>query len=177
METNYYYIEVQKINKLLFVIIIIFAGIIPIVSISIALFQSDIKMHSSVSIETILEFLLATAIILLFVLLKLEIKITYDGIYYRLFPFTPRFRKIPFSEIHSYFIRKYNPITEYGGWGIRFSMKREGIAYTVAGTTGLQIYLNSGKKILIGTRQPDSLISVLNKLIPNKNITNKENKL
>jgi hypothetical protein len=177
METSYY-IEVQRINKLLFVVIMIFAGVIPIVSISIALFQNDVKMHTSrLSIEIILAYLLATVIILLFILLKLEIKVTHDGIYYRLFPFTPRFRKIPFSEIHSYFIRKYNPITEYGGWGIRFSMKKEGIAYTVSGTMGLQIYLNNGKKILIGTRQPDSLISVLNNLIPDKNITNKENKL
>ncbi len=173
METNYYYTEVQRINKLFFVVIVIFAGIVPIVSISIALFKSDVKP----SIEMILAYLLATVIILLFVFLKLETKVTIDGIYYRLFPFTPRFRKIPFSEIHSYFIRRYNPITEYGGWGIRYSMKKEGIAYTVAGTAGLQIHLNSGKKILIGTRQPNLLISVLNNLIPDKNITNKENKL
>lgn len=176
METNYY-IEVQRINKLLFAVIMIFAGIVPIVSISIALYQNDVERNLTLSIGTISSYLLPIAIILLFIFLKLEIKVTYDGICYRLFPFTPRFRKIPFSEIRSYFIRKYNPITEYGGWGIRFSMKREGIAYTVSGTTGLQIYLNSGKKILIGTRQPNSLISVLNNLIPDKNITNKENQL
>lgn len=176
MQTNYY-IEVQKINKLFFVVIIIFAGLVPIVSISIALLQNDIERSSSLSMVTIFGYLLSIAIILLFVLLKLETRITTDGIYYRLFPFTLRFRRIPFNEIRSYFIRKYNPITEYGGWGIRFSMKREGIAYTVSGTMGLQIYLNSGKKILIGTLQPDALISVLNNLIPDKNITNKENKL
>lgn len=176
MQTNYY-IEVQKINKLFFVVIIIFAGLVPIVSISIALLQNDIERSSSLSMVTIFGYLLSIAIILLFVLLKLETRITADGIYYRLFPFTLRFRRIPFNEIRSYFIRKYNPITEYGGWGIRFSMKREGIAYTVSGMMGLQIYLNSGKNILIGTRQPDALISVLNNLIPDKNITNKENKL
>lgn len=176
METNCY-TEVQRINKLFFVVIIIFAGIVPIVSISIALFQNNIERSSSLSIVTIWGYLLPIAIILLFVFLKLETRITTDGIYYRLFPFTLRFRRIPFNEIHSYFIRKYNPIIEYGGWGIRFSMKRKGIAYTVSGTMGLQIYLNSGKKILIGTRKPDLLISVLNSLIPDKNITNKENKL
>ena len=70
---------------------------------------------------------------------------------------------IPFDTIKSYEIRKYRPIREYGGWGIRFN--RHGKAYTVKGTLGLQMELTNGEKILIGTENPDKLLMVLNKSI------------
>ena len=44
--------------------------------------------------------------------------------------------------------------------GIRF-----GKAYTVSGTTGLQINLYNGKEILIGTQKPEALIQTLNNII------------
>ncbi len=176
MENNYY-IEVQRINKLFFTIIIVFAGIIPIISLSLVLYKDYKRGELDFSFEAILVYSLVFAIILFFTFLKLETKITPDGILFRLSPLTPKFKKIPFNEIHYYCIRKYNPLTEYGGWGIRLSIKGGGIAYTISGTTGLQLYLNSGKKVLIGTRQPDSLISILNNFIPNKNIENKEKQL
>ena len=68
---------------------------------------------------------------------------------------------IPFSKIKYYKIREYRPIIEYGGWGIRFN--KSGKAYTVCGTTGLQISLLNGKEILIGTQRPDPILESLNK--------------
>lgn len=85
---------------------------------------------------------------------KMSIRITFS-------PFTEFI--IPFDTIKNYEIRKYRPVWEYGGWGIRFN--RHGKAYTVKGTIGLQMELTNGEKILIGTENPDKLLMVLNKSI------------
>ena len=97
----------------------------------------------------------------LFYSMKLITEIKKDGIQITFTPFTNFI--IPFNKIRSYKIRKYRPILEYGGWGIRFNMN--GKAYTVSGKIGLQIELSNGKEILIGTENPDKLLKSLNKLI------------
>ena len=96
----------------------------------------------------------------LFYSMKLITEIKKDGIQIIFTPFTNFI--IPFNKIRSYKIRKYRPILEYGGWGIRFN--RTGKAYTVSGKIGLQIELSNGKEILIGTENPDKLLQSLNKL-------------
>ena len=96
----------------------------------------------------------------LFYSMKLITEIKKDGIQITFTPFTNFI--IPFNKIRSYKIRKYRPILEYGGWGIRFN--RTGKAYTVSGKIGLQIELSNGKEILIGTENPDKLLQSLNKL-------------
>ncbi len=42
-----------------------------------------------------------------------------DGFYYRFVPFHLRWHRIDKRDIISISIRKYSPIREYGGWGIR----------------------------------------------------------
>ena len=96
----------------------------------------------------------------LFYSMKLITEIKKDGIQITFTPFTNFI--IPFNKIRSYKIRKYRPILEYGGWGIRFN--RTGKAYTVSGKIGLQIELSNGKEILIGTENPDKILQSLNKL-------------
>ena len=82
-----------------------------------------------------------------------------DGIQIKFFPFTDFI--IPFNKIKNYKIKKYRPITEYEGWGIRFN--KSGKAYTVSGKIGLQIELSNGKSILIGTQKSDALLQSVNK--------------
>jgi len=59
-------------------------------------------------------------------------------------------------------VRKYKPISEYGGWGLRYGFK--GKAYTVSGKTGLQLYMRAGKNILFGTSRPEELADYLKTL-------------
>ncbi len=76
-----------------------------------------------------------------------------DGLHIRFFPM--RWKVIPYESIASYQAKTYHPIRDYGGWGIRWG--REGKAYIVGGNQGLQLLLNDGKKLLIGTRRPEEL--------------------
>ena len=79
---------------------------------------------------------------------KNEIEVDY-------FPFLKK--KINWSEVKSAQVRKYSPLREYGGWGIRFGLGGRGTAYNVRGKYGLQLLFKDGKKLLIGTQSPDQL--------------------
>ncbi|NVL91956.1 MAG: hypothetical protein HWN71_02845 [Desulfobacterales bacterium] len=49
----------------------------------------------------------------------------------------------------------YNPLKDYGGWGIRYG--RGGRAYNVSGNRGVYLELSNGKSLLIGSLQPEEL--------------------
>ncbi len=96
--------------------------------------------------------------------LQLVTQIKEDGIYVRFFPFHFKFKHYAWEDIKKSFVRKYSPLIEYGGWGLRFGIFGKGIAYNVSGNRGLQIELNDNRKVLIGTKKPDELKSVLEKM-------------
>jgi hypothetical protein len=106
---------------------------------------STAELLAIAGIMAIFTFFMATA--------HLRTEITEAGIEIAFFPFLrTRFRWEDIAEAR---VRSYRPLTEYGGWGIRFG--REGIAYNVSGNMGLELILKKGEKVLIGTRQPDEL--------------------
>jgi len=77
------------------------------------------------------------------------------GISLRFYPFHRRGRTIAFEEIAQHYPRRYRPIAEYGGWGIR-GIGRDR-AYNVSGDRGVQLELVDGRRILIGSQRPDEL--------------------
>lgn len=94
--------------------------------------------------------------------MKLITQITPEGIQVRFAPLQRRFQMYRWSDIDQLFIRTYNPLVEYGGWGIRFGPS--GSAYNASGNTGLQLVLRGNHRVLIGTEKPDLLIEVLRHL-------------
>lgn len=82
--------------------------------------------------------------------------------------FPPLFRRrISWDEIDKAYVRRYKPILEFGGWGIRYGWG--GTAYNVSGNIGLQLELKNGKKLLIGTQMPEELEAAVKKgLSPRK---------
>lgn len=118
--------------------------------------------NTSGNIEAMLVTLVfMTAFTLLFVFMRLDTEIKQDGIYYRFFPFQLKFRGISKTIIRDAYVRKYNPVMEFGGWGIRVGWAGKGMAYNVSGNMGLQIEYGSGKKILLGTRNPEKIQQAL----------------
>src|SRR6185437_4160602 len=94
-------------------------------------------------------------ITLLFSVLRLDTEIREDGVYVRFFPLRVNFRKYPWEDIEKIFVRKYRPLLEYGGWGIRFSLSGNGRALNVSGNKGIQLVLPNNAKLLIGTNKPE----------------------
>lgn len=93
---------------------------------------------------------------------KLETVITEDGIYVKLFPIHFKFRFIDWNIINKSYTRKYKPLLEFGGWGLRYGFG--GTAYNVSGNEGLQLEYNGNSHLLIGTHRAEELKKVLIKL-------------
>ncbi|MCY7420873.1 MAG: hypothetical protein LH478_03915 [Chitinophagaceae bacterium] len=110
--------------------------------------------------------LLLIAIFSSIFLIQLQTTIKTDGIYVRFFPFQNNYRHIQWNELSKSYVRTYNPINEYGGWGYRLSIFDKGKAYNVAGNKGLQLEFNYVKKLLIGTQKPEAIQSALKKVTP-----------
>ncbi len=70
-----------------------------------------------------------------------------------------RSRRIPFSEIRSAEKISYDPVRDYGGYGIRTG--RFGKAYIAAGTEGVRIQLANGATVVVGSQRPQELAGFL----------------
>ncbi len=93
-----------------------------------------------------------------FLSLKLTTEVRPDSLHIR---FVPGHRRvIKLEEIKSVEVREYRPLREYGGWGIRYNAKY-GMAYNVSGNKGVLVELTSGKRVLIGSPEPDRLANAL----------------
>jgi len=121
---------------------------------------------------SIVIFFGSSALLWFFFSLKLEVRIDQEGIHYRFFPLIFKERIIYFSEIKKYEIRKYNPIGDYGGWGMKRSFKWQR-AYNVSGNIGLQLYLTNGKKVLFGTQRSQAILYAMDELMKTKPETRK----
>ena len=114
------------------------------------------------------ELLILSGLLLLFTLLffnlRLDTIIKQDGIYVRFFPFHLKFKYFSWDSMTKTYVRNYSPLTEYGGWGLRFGFFGKGTAYNVSGDKGLQLEFTDNKKLLIGTNKPEELTETLNKI-------------
>lgn len=72
----------------------------------------------------------------------------------------------PLTNIKQWEVRRYSPIGEYGGWGVRFGPKST--AYNVRGNIGLDLETNDGQKYMIGTQKPEELKRTLLHYAPKK---------
>ena len=98
---------------------------------------------------------------LLFINMRLVTVIREDGIYYRFYPFHTSMKFIAWEETDKLYLRKYKPLKEYGGWGLRYGFGKKGRAVNVSGNKGLQIEFKNGNKLLIGTQKPRKMDHIL----------------
>lgn len=112
-------------------------------------------------VAILIALILIPLLTLLFLTFRLDTIVKSDGIYFRFFPIHRKYRHYSWEQIDELFIRKYSPITEYGGWGIRYGLFGKGMAYNVKGNMGLQLVLKNDKRKLIGTNKPKELNAVI----------------
>lgn len=107
----------------------------------------------------IIALLISIAFIMLFSL-RLHTRIDKRGIKTWWEPFHFLEKEFLWKDLQKVHIRKYDPLQEYGGWGIRGLGKIK--AYNVSGNTGIQL-VNSKGKFLIGTQKAADAKSVINR--------------
>lgn len=88
---------------------------------------------------------------------ELTVEVWPDRLEVRFPPFVKR--RIPLNELRSARARRYRPLLEYGGWGVRHGLG--GKAYNVRGDRGVQIGLASGESFLLGSQRADELAEAL----------------
>lgn len=102
--------------------------------------------------------------------LKMVTEVRKDGIYIRFYPFHFSFRYFPIKTIQSYEVLTYNPIRDYGGWGIRYGLK--GTAYNTKGNKGVRFEFMEGnnvKKLMVGSQMPEKLSAAIDRAIKMQN--------
>ena len=96
--------------------------------------------------------------------IRLLIKITPEALWISYPPIIRKWKKFTPQQIEKWEIRKYNGVREFGGYGLKKSLK-SGSCYTISGNEGLQLYLTDGKKLLIGTHKKQALEFALRKMM------------
>ena len=81
-----------------------------------------------------------------------------EGLYIRFKMLWPE-RIIPFSHIVKVEAKRYRPILEYGGWGVRGLAPVK--AFNVSGNRGVLLSLTGGQSLMIGSQRPDQLAAAL----------------
>lgn len=151
--------EIQRFNQLWLVIF----GLIVVVFIGFGFFNeyedSGKNLNKDQLIPMLISGVLTFLVFLLIVFIRLKTKIDENGISYQMSPFHLQPRLIPWRELSKCFVRKYSPLTEYGGWGIRgfqrkgfWDFRNKGMAFNIKGDRGIQLIFKDGGKLLIGTQ-------------------------
>lgn len=102
--------------------------------------------------------------------LKMVTVVRKDGLYIRFYPFHFSFKRFPTKTIQSYEVLTYNPIRDYGGWGIRYGLK--GTAYNAKGNRGVRFeYVDGGrvKRLMVGSQTPEKLSAAIDRAIKMQN--------
>jgi hypothetical protein len=86
---------------------------------------------------------------------RLITEVRSDGLYVRYLPFHLRWKRFSLEDIATCEACTYRPLLEYGGWGIRWGPG--GWAYNVKGNRGVQLELNTGKRLLVGSQRSNEL--------------------
>ena len=118
-------------------------------ALSIAVF-AVVMIVMDISMTSMIPFILLILVLsLLPALLKINIRLTHESLFIRMF----KGRTIPLRDIASVEVEDYSALKDYGGWGYRVGKK--GVGYIAAGAEkGMRINLKDGKSFLVSTKNP-----------------------
>jgi len=93
-----------------------------------------------------------------FAVARLDVAVYDDRVEIDFFPL--RRRTIALRDVAGARARRYRPVREYGGWGIKgWSTKK--IAYNVRGDHGVELTLHDGRTVLIGSQHAGELAAAV----------------
>lgn len=99
--------------------------------------------------------LVATAVYLRLITVRLVTRLRAREIEVRLKGLWKR-RRIPLDQVRSAVVADYDPIARFGGYGVRTT--RRGTAFLAGGTGAVELVLENGRHIVIGSPDPAGLV-------------------
>lgn len=107
---------------------------------------------------------LVSLVIVFFMLLKLVTTIDEKGIRVSFGFLSRKGKYYAWEQIKHAQVRKYEPLMEYGGWGYRVKPWKKKRAYSISGDIGLELTLQDGSLVMIGTKKQEELKNYLHYL-------------
>lgn len=108
----------------------------------------------------VLVTIVAAAALLVLLGSNLRTDVRTDAVYVRYFPFHVKPRRLAYDEIRSCTPRTYDPIGEYGGWGLRG--RGDDRAWNMRGSQGVQLVFHDGRRLLLGSQRAEALAAAIN---------------
>jgi hypothetical protein len=85
-----------------------------------------------------------------------------------------RARRISLSEIASVEVTSFDPLRDYGGYGIRSN--RQETAYLAVGNRGVRLTLSNGARIVVGSPRAEELADVLHRAMATDSAASRKDK-
>ena len=151
--------EEQRFTQSWLIVLLAIGLIVPIILFSKEYINKEITLFQF--LVNMVGILFASTLIFIF---KLKTRIDEKGIHYQFFPIHFSLKTIHWSALEKVYIRKYDALSEYGGWGYKggfFWNKNKGSAINVNGEYGIQLVYKNGKKLLIGTQLKNQAEQIL----------------
>ena len=137
--------------------LLLIVAVVPVGLLAVSQYSGMLAEDASGWLVVALSFVISLGLLVLFYVTHLHTVVTEKGIYTRVWPLMLRYQLILPAQCREVMIRRYNPVLEYGGYGIRFGIR--GRAYNVSGRYGLTLRYTKGRELLIGTQHPDELLN------------------
>jgi hypothetical protein len=155
------YREVQKMNRVLWVMLIIY-GVTALIwwgFISQIILGEPWGTNPSPDwLMWLLWLSIGIGLPIFFNTMRLIVEVRSEEVFIRYAPIHTRL--IALAEISQVEAREYSPIREYGGWGIR-GWSSKTTAYNVTGNQGVELTLLDGRKVMIGSQKHESLANAI----------------
>jgi hypothetical protein len=153
--------EEQRFKQTWLKVLLAISIVVPVIVVTKEYLAENSKITTNEFVLTLIGIVVSIAFIFFF---KLKTRIDEKGIYYQFAPFHFKFKIVEWSEIKKVNVRTYDPIGEYGGWGLKGGFpwdKKKGKCVNISGDIGIQIEFKNGKKLLIGTQKKEEAKNVL----------------
>jgi hypothetical protein len=91
----------------------------------------------------------------------LRVSVTSDRLVVQLGVFGLPLVRIPLADIQHMEVVEFRPLRDFGGWGIRYSLRLKAMGYFLRGRRGVMIHTKAGKRRLVGSDDPLRLAAAL----------------
>ena len=163
MENQVLFKETQRFRQWWLWLIMLFAFGITTFNIVQKGIAHNFSFPEYFNLANVAAFIAPVLVSILLLSCRLETEIAAASIRVRLFPFHLKFKTFTTEAVALAYVRKYDAMSEYGGWGLRLGLFGKGKAYNVSGNQGVQLVYKDGSKLLIGTLKPDEASAALQK--------------
>jgi len=115
--------------------------------------------------SSILSFVLVSAVFIFILGGNLVTEIWSDGIRYKFTPLIRKVKYISLTDISSVEVAEYNPIMEFGGWGLRKRLFTRKTAYNIKGRIGIRVVMKNGSQVMFGTQKREEMKRAVEKML------------